>query len=68
MTNTQLENFFINKNIDYLKRKNEITPCGVEVVDEELLINYINKGNEVGRISFIYKNVKDALEIGILRE
>lgn len=68
MTNTQLENFFINKNIDYSKWENEVTPYGIEVIDEELLINYINKGNEVGRISFIYKDVKDALiKLGLLK-
>ena len=68
MSNAQLENFFINKNIDYSKWENEITQYGVEVIDEDLLINYINKGNEVGRISFIYRDVKDALiKLGLLK-
>lgn len=68
MTNSQLENFFINKNIDYSKWENELTPYGIEVIDEDLLINYINKGNEVGRISFIYKDTKDTLiKLGLLK-
>lgn len=51
MTNSQLEDFFINKNIDYSKWGNEITEYGEEVVDEELLIAYINKGNEIVKLT-----------------
>jgi len=68
MTNSQLEDFFINKNIDYSKWENEITEYGEEVIDEELLISYINKGNEIGRISFLYKDVNDALtKLGLMK-
>ena len=69
MTNSQLEDFFINKNIDYSKWENEITEYGEEVVDEELLITYINKGNEIGRISFLYKDANDALtKLGLMKK
>ncbi len=69
MTNSQLESLFINKNIDYSKWENELTPYGIEVIDEDLLINYINKGNEVGRISFNYKDAKDTLtKLGLLKD
>jgi len=68
MTNKQLEDFFINKNIDYSEWENELTEYGEEVVDEELLIKYIAKGNEMGRISFMYKDVKDALtKLGLMK-
>ena len=43
MSNAQLESFFINKNIDYSKWENEITQYGVEVIDEDLLINILIK-------------------------
>ena len=61
MTNLQLEDFFINKNLDYSKWENELTDYGEEIIDEELLIKYINKGNEIGRIPFLYKDTNDAL-------
>ncbi len=68
MTNAQLEDFFINKNIDYSKWENEITEHGEEVIDEELLISYINKGNEIDRISFLYKDASDALtKLGLMK-
>ena len=68
MTNAQLEDFFINKNIDYSKWENELTEYGEEVVDEELLISYINKGNEIGRISFLYKDVNDVMtKLGLMK-
>lgn len=68
MTNSQLEDFFINKNIDYSKWENEITEYGEEVIDEDCLISYINKGNEVGRISFLYKDATDALtKLGLMK-
>ena len=68
MTNTQLEDLFINKNIDYSKWENEITEYGEEVIDEELLISYIDKGNEIGRISFLYKDASDTLtKLGLMK-
>ena len=68
MTNTQLEELFINKNIDYLKWENQITEYGEEGVDEYLLITYINKGYEIGRISFLYKDINDALtKLGLMK-
>lgn len=45
MTNSQLEDFFINKNLNYSKWENELTEYSEEVIDEELLIKYINKGS-----------------------
>lgn len=68
MTNSQLESLFVNKNIDYSKWENELTEYGIDVVDEELLIKYINEGNECGRISFIYKDIEDTLKrLGLIK-
>lgn len=68
MTNKELENYFINKNIDYSKWENEITSYNEDVIDEELLINYINKGNDVGRISFLFKDTKSTLiKLGLMK-
>lgn len=68
MTNSQLEDFFINKNLDYSRWENEITEYGEEVVDEELLIKYINKANEINRISFLFKDTNDTLtKLGLMK-
>lgn len=68
MTNSQLEDFFVNKNIDYSQWENQITNYGEEAIDEELLIKYINKGNEVGRIPFLFRDTSDALtKLGLMK-
>jgi len=62
MTNKQLEGFFMNKNLDYSKWENKLTEYGTEVIDEQLLIDYVNEGNEAGRITFNYRDVEDTLK------
>lgn len=61
MSNSQLEQLFINKNVDYSKWENEATDYTLEIIDESLLIEYINKSNEIGRVTFNYKDVEDTL-------
>ncbi|MBQ7502574.1 putative DNA binding domain-containing protein [bacterium] len=61
MTAQQLEIFFIDKNYDYSKWENGDSGAGLDAVDEELLIRYIQKGNDCGRISFVYKDAASAL-------
>ena len=61
MTNAQLESYFINKNYDYSKWEKEPTAYTVDDVDEDLLIRYVNAGNESGRINFLFKDVKTTL-------
>lgn len=56
MTNTQLEQFFLNKNYDYSKWENQDSGVSYEEIDEDLLIQYVNKGNDSGRINFLYKD------------
>lgn len=61
MTNEQLESYFLNKHYDYSKWEKEDSGHSLEEVDEELLIRYVNEGNDGGRISFIYKDTKSTL-------
>ena len=61
MTNAQLESFFLGKSYDYSKWEKEVTEYGLDDVDEELLIRYVNQGNESGRISFLYRDVRTTL-------
>lgn len=56
MTNTQLEQYFLNKNYDYSKWEKQDSGVSFEDIDEELLIQYVNKGNDSGRINFLYKD------------
>ena len=62
MTNLQLENFFLNKNYDYSKWEKTPTNYGLDDVDEDLLIKYVNKGLETGRINFLYRDAKTTLK------
>ena len=61
MTNAQLESYFLNKNYDYSKWEKEPTIYTIDDVDEDLLIRYVNDGNESGRINFLFKDVKTTL-------
>ena len=61
MTNTQLESFFLGKSYDYSKWEKETTEFGLDDVDEDLLIKYVNQGNEGGRIPFLYRDVRSTL-------
>ena len=57
----QLEDFFLDKKYDYSKWEKEDSAAGLDSVDEELLIRYIQRGNECGRINFVYKDVQSTL-------
>ena len=61
MTNAQLESFFLGKSYDYSKWEKETTEYGLDDVDEDLLIRYVNQGNEGGRIPFLYRDVRTTL-------
>jgi len=62
MTNKQLEEFFLNRNFDYSKWEKEATEYGIDDVDEDLLIRYVNEGNESGRINFLFRDVRTTLK------
>ena len=61
MTNTQLEAYFLNKNYDYSRWEKESTDYTIDDVDEDLLIRYVNEGNESGRINFLFRDTKTTL-------
>lgn len=61
MTNSQLESFFLGKSYDYSKWERESTEYGLDDIDEDLLIHYVNQGNESGRISFLYRDARTTL-------
>ena len=61
MSNSQLESFFLGKSYDYSKWEKEATEFGIDDVDEERLIRYVNEGNESGRINFLYRDVRTTL-------
>ena len=61
MSNSQLESFFLGKSYDYSRWEKEATEYGLDDVDEELLIRYVNQGNDSGRINFLYRDVKTTL-------
>ena len=62
MSTADLESFLLNKNYDYSKWEKKSSGCGIDSVDEDLLIEYVNGGNESGRIGFIYRDAKTTLE------
>ncbi len=45
----------------YSKWEEEITPYGIEHINEEQLIQYIRDSNETGRLNYIYRNPVEAL-------
>ncbi|MBQ7246852.1 MAG: putative DNA binding domain-containing protein [Lachnospiraceae bacterium] len=61
MTNDQLEAFFLGKSYDYSKWEKEVTEFGPDDVDEDLLIRYVDQGNECGRIGFRYRDADTTL-------
>lgn len=61
MNNNELERFFLDKNFTYSDWENEITKYSLNDIDENLLIEYIDKANEVNRINYRYNDVEDAL-------
>ena len=59
-TNT-LQKFFENKNKTYSRWEEESTRYGIDMADEDLLIQYIRDANETGRLNYIYRNPAEAL-------
>ena len=61
MTGDQLEQFFTNRSYDYSQWENQATEYTVDDIDEQLLIEYVNKGNDCGRINFLYRDAETTL-------
>lgn len=67
MSNSQLQSFFENKEINYFRWENKETEYGVDDVDEDLLIECIRTANDSGRLDYVYKTTEDALtKLGLL--
>ncbi len=61
MDSKQLWTFFESKDKTYSKWEEEITPYGIEKVNEELLIQFIREANNIGRLNYLYRNSAEAL-------
>lgn len=62
-----LMNYFYTKSNDYSKWENNSSNIRIDEIDEDLLIEYINKGNEAKRIPFKYLNKYDTLnKLGLM--
>ncbi|MBR4752098.1 MAG: putative DNA binding domain-containing protein [Thermoguttaceae bacterium] len=61
MTAQQLEDYFLNRNYSYSEWEKADSGASLDDVDEELLIRYVQKGNDCGRISFVYKDAQSTL-------
>lgn len=67
MSNSQLQSFYENKEINYSRWENKETEYGADDVDEDLLIECIRTANDSGRLDYVYKNAEDALtKLGLL--
>ena len=67
MTQKELEEYFNNKNITYSSWEKTLTTFGEEVVDEDLLISFIEKANEISRMNYRYYSVEDAMtKLGLM--
>lgn len=61
MTSDQLERFFSNRSYDYSQWELTETEYTADDIDENLLIEYVNRGNECGRINFLYRDAETTL-------
>lgn len=67
MTSNQLEKIFKDKDITYSKWEQTLTEYDENEIDENALITYINKANELNRLNYIYKDSVDALtKLGLM--
>lgn len=61
MDSRQLWKYFESKSKTYSKWEEEITPYGIDKINEDLLIQFIRDANETGRLNYIYRNAEEAL-------
>lgn len=61
MDSKQLWTFFESKDKTYSKWEEEITPYGIEKINEEMLIQFIREANNIGRLNYLYRNPVEAL-------
>lgn len=62
MQPNDLQHFFEQKEDTYSKWEQKETSFGIEDINEELLIDCIRRANDKGRLDYVYRNPKEALE------
>jgi len=62
MDSHQLQTFFENKDESYIKWEKAETQHDADEIDEELLIDCIRTANEKGRLDYVYRNSREALQ------
>lgn len=62
MNSYQLQAFFEDKDDSYLKWEKSETEHGIDEIDEELLLDCIRTANEKGRLDYVYRNPREALQ------
>jgi len=62
MDSHQLQSFFEKKDDSYIKWEKIDSGHGIEEIDEELLIDCIRTANEKGRMDYVYRNSREALQ------
>lgn len=69
MDANQLQRFFEEKEDNYLKWEQTETAFGIDDINEDLLIDCIRTANDKGRMDYVYRNAKEALnKLGLLTE
>jgi len=69
MDSYRLQKFFENKDDTYSKREETETIYGIDDINEDLLIDCIRTANDKGRLDYVYRNAKEALnKLGLLTE
>jgi len=62
MNSNQLQTFFEDKDESYIKWEKMETEHDVDEIDEDILIDCIRTANEKGRLDYVYRNSKEALQ------
>jgi ATP-dependent DNA helicase RecG len=69
MAQNELEEYFENKHFSYTKWEKKLTEYGEEDVDEELLIKYIDKANDLNRLNYRYESVVETMtKLGLMEK
>lgn len=68
MRQEDLESFFKKRHQNNSNWEHSLTNFEIDSIDEKLLIDLINLGNETKRIKHVYKNAEEALEMLTLVE
>lgn len=69
MAQNELEEYFESKHFSYTKWEKKLTEYGEEDVDEELLIKYIDKANDLNRLNYRYESVVETMtKLGLMEK